>query len=140
MSVWVSITDGRTDGRTNGPTDGRTHKASYKDARTHLKRMTKLEKEGRERIVTKKAKELSYLTIETGGRDRRVSKIKTEGEIGFTSDCTCLTKMTERKKITVTKLTTEREKCILSSSHLISCYLTTSHLISPHIIFACLSL
>ena len=35
-------TDERTDGRTNGPTDGRTNgrtdKASYRDARTHLKR------------------------------------------------------------------------------------------------------
>ena len=32
-----------TDRRTDGPTDGRTDTPSYRDARTHLKRMDKLE-------------------------------------------------------------------------------------------------
>ena len=36
-----SVTNGPTDGRTNGPTDQRTDKASYRDARTHLKMMKK---------------------------------------------------------------------------------------------------
>ena len=35
-------TDGRTDGQTDGPTDQRTDKASYRDARTHLKIWTRL--------------------------------------------------------------------------------------------------
>ena len=33
-----SVTDGPTNQRTDQPTDGRTDKASYRDARTHLKR------------------------------------------------------------------------------------------------------
>ena len=37
-----SVTDQPTDGRTDGRTDQRTDKASYRDARTHLKMLSPL--------------------------------------------------------------------------------------------------